>query len=147
MCQEICNCYSSCFTVFLAQLTSNTSNCTDVHQSFSFIIRIALYKCLLFVWNKFNQFFWTCSNTFSTCLTFFFIYHCNSIYNMDCVKWTCLHTVSKSKASIITAFRSGILHHIDHDAVSHSMIFILILCFLASSCTFYKCCHSLLSVC
>lgn len=50
--------------------------------------------------------FWTGSNTFSTCLTFFFIYHGNSIDNLNGTKWTDSFTISKTGTAIYTCFCS-----------------------------------------
>ena len=91
------------------------------------------------IWHNLNQFTRTRGNTFSTSFTSFFINHSNAINNVDCIKWTGFHTRSFSKTSICTSLWPAILHHIDHDTVTNSIIFVICCCLLTCSTTFYKC--------
>ena len=93
---------------------------------------------LCFIWYQLNQVLRTSCNTFSTCLTYFLIHLCNTIYNMDCIKRTCLYTVSKAKAAIATALCSAARNKCHSSTIFYSGIFIIMTGFFTGSCTFYK---------
>ena len=92
----------------------------------------------LFIRYKLDQMFWTGGDTFTTGFTCFFVDYCNSVYDMDRIKRTCLYAASETKTSERTSFWSAILHHGCHLAVCNSCIIICLFCFFAGSCTFYK---------
>ena len=65
--------------------------------------------------------------------------NCNAIFDMNCIKRTSFHTLTKSKTSKITFFRSAIRYESHHGAILYSIVFIICICILTCSCTFYKC--------
>ena len=126
------------WTVLLTEMTANTTYGAGFHNVFAFILGTALYQMLCFIWYQLNQVLRTGCNTFSTCLTYFLIHLCNTIYNMDCIKRTCLYTVSKAKAAIATALCSAARNKCHSSTIFYSGIFIIMTGFFTGSCTFYK---------
>ena len=91
--------------------------------------------------------FWTCSNTFATCFTSIFVNDCNTVYDMDCIEWTCFHTVTKSKTSVVTGFWSTIWNKCHSGTILNSCVLIVLIRFFTGSGTFYKCCFALAFLC
>ena len=60
---------------------------------------------------------------------------------MNRVKRTCRHAASLSETSECTCLRSSVLHHIHHDTVLRTCIFIVFFCLFTCTRTFYKCGH------
>ena len=108
--KEITYSNSSCLTVFLTETAADTSHLTYFHQRFSFFIGIALNKSLLLIRDQLDQMFWTCSNTFSTCLACLLVYNSNTINYMDCIKRTRLDTAPVPETSVGTSLCTAILH-------------------------------------
>ena len=67
--------------VLLTQMTSDTSYGTCLHDILALILGAALYNVLCLVRNKLDQMLRTCSNTFSTCLTYFLVNLRNAVHD------------------------------------------------------------------
>ena len=91
--------------------------------------------------------FWTCSNTFATCFTCILVNNCNTVYDMDRIEWTCFHTVTKSKTSVVAGFWSTIWNKCHSGTILNSCVLIVLICFFTGSGTFYKCCFALAFLC
>lgn len=90
--------------VLLAFLTADTAVITGRHGSLALIRRTALYFSQLLIRNQFNQMMRTYGYTFAAGFTFFFVYHRNSIFNMDCVEGTRFYASTVSKTAAVTFF-------------------------------------------
>ena len=84
----------------------------------------------------------TFRNTFTAGLTGFTVNNCYSVYNMNCIKRTSFYTASKSHTSIIACFGSAAWNECHHFTVFYTSIVIIVFCFFAGSCTFYKGSHT-----
>ena len=125
-------------TVFLTEMTSDTTHRTCRHYVFSLILRVALYFLYRVIRHQLNQILRACRHTFSARFTCVLIYHRNAIDNMYCIKRTCFDTASISQASIITCLSPSIGNKRHCRTVFHASIFIILLCLLTVSGTFHK---------
>ena len=105
-------------------------------------MRATANKCFLIIWCKFNQMMRTFCNTFTAGFTGFTVNNCYSVYNMNCIKRTSFYTASKSHTSIIACFGSAAWNECHHFTVFYTSIVIIVFCFFAGSCTFYKGSHT-----
>ncbi len=96
--------------VLLTQMTADTTYGAGLHDVLAFILGAALYHMLCLIWYKLDQMLRTCSNTFSTCLTYFLVNLRNAVHDMDRIKRTSLYTAAESKASVVTGLRSAVRH-------------------------------------
>ena len=125
--------------VLLTQMTSDTSYGTCLHDILALILGAALYNVLCLVRNKLDQMLRTCSNTFSTCLTYFLVNLRNAVHDMNRIKRTSLYTATVSKASVITGLRSAVRHECHGCTVLVAGILVIASCLLTGSRTLYKC--------
>ena len=125
--------------VLLTQMTSDTSYGTCLHDILALILGAALYNVLCLVRNKLDQMLRTCSNTFSTCLTYFLVNLRNAVHDMNRIKRTSLYTAAVSKASVITGLRSAVRHECHGCTVLVAGILVIASCLLTGSRTLYKC--------
>ena len=82
-------------TILLTEMTSDTSYGAGIHNIFTLILGAALYKVHCLIRNKFDQMLRTCSNTLATGLTYLLINLGDTIYDVDGIKRTSLHTGSE----------------------------------------------------
>ena len=91
------------FTLLCAERTSDTACLADLLDSRSFVVGAALYEVVCLVRNKLDQVTRTSLRTLTTGNTLLLVDNGNTVYNMDRVKLTCLHTASGTETSVVTA--------------------------------------------
>ena len=84
----------------------------------------------------------TCCNTLTACLTFFLIDYRNTVYNVDCIKRTCLDTRTVSHTAVCTCLWTAVWRKWHYRTFFYAGILVIFLCLFAVTRTFYKCCHS-----
>ena len=89
-------------TGLLAQMTANTTCTTGIDHRFTFILGYAANYILCIVRDQLDQALRTGSYTLATGLTGLLVNLCNTIYDMDCIKRTCLYTGTISETAVIT---------------------------------------------
>ena len=119
-------------------MTADTSNGTCTHDILALVFGTALYEVHCLIWYKFNQMLRTCSHAFATGFADLRIDFCNTIYDMDRIKRTCFHTISKSQTSIIAGLWSAIWNKCHCRTIFHSGILVILFCFLTGSGTLDK---------
>ena len=88
--------YSIKFALFYADHAADTARLADRHNILAFIIGITLYGIWRVIWDQTDDMVRTNGYTFATGHTCFPINFCDSIFNMNRIEWTFLHTGSKS---------------------------------------------------
>ena len=83
-------------TLFGTQRTSDTASGADFLDSRSLVVGRALYKMLCLVRNKLDQALRAGSNALAAGYTLLFVNDCNTVYNMDRIKLTCLYAGAKT---------------------------------------------------
>ena len=97
---EIRNSDRLAWTGFFTFFTADASNIAGCSHSFSFVMGIAGYKGKLFIRNQFDQMSRTFCHTFSAGLTCLPVNNSNTLYYLNSVERTGLHTVSISQTAV-----------------------------------------------
>lgn len=93
VCTEIGNCDRLGRTILLTFFTADTAKLAGNCNCLTFCVGAAGYTCLFVIWYQLDQVTRTFGNTFATGFTSFFVYHCNSIHNMNGIKRTDLYAL------------------------------------------------------
>ena len=129
-------------TFFYTLSTSDTSYFTGAHNCFSFVFGTAGHCLFLIVRDQFNDLLRTFCHTFAAGFTFFFIYLCNAVYNVDGVKGADFYAGSISQTAVGTGLGTAVLHQSRHLTVFNTCIFIALSSLLTVTCTFHKSRHT-----
>ena len=91
------------FTLLCAERTSDTACLADLLDSRSFVVGAALYEVVCLIRNELDQVTRTSLCALTTGNALLLVDNSNTVYNMDRVKLTCLHTASRTETSVVTA--------------------------------------------
>ena len=126
-------------TLLHAQHTSDTTIVAGLANLFALCIAAAGHAISLAHRNQLDQMHRTGVDTGATCRTFFGINYCHTVYDMNCIKLTCLHAGTVAHTAVSTLLFTSTRYDRNFSAVSVSIILILETDFVADTGTFDKC--------
>ena len=131
-----CAKFADALTFFTADTAKLAGNCNCL----TFCVGAAGYTCLFVIWYQLDQVTRTSLRTLTTGNTLLLVDNGNTVYNMDRVKLTCLHTASRTETSVVTALGAAARNCIcDLVTVVNTIIVVFHGCLIAGTFTFYKC--------